>query len=171
MRMRGSLVASPVVFAIACGAPAAAPPAAAPVAVAASAPSALAPGCDAPAYHRLDFWIGAWDVTAPSGTYEGTNVIERALGGCAVAEHWIDARGHRGESLFYVDRATGAWRQLWVTDEGASKDKREVPAATRGDVAFEGARDRTTLSPIEAGKVRQTIVSLDGRASWTGVYA
>jgi hypothetical protein len=170
MRLLVSLAASPVVLTVACGGPPPAPSVAASAAVAPAAADAAPTSCDAPAYHRLDFWIGAWDVSDPSGAYDGTNVVERALGGCAIAEHWIDARGRAGESLFYVDRASGTWRQLWVTDEGTSKEKREA-AAPPGAIAFEGARDRTTLAPIEHGEVRQVIVSRDGRASWTGIYA
>jgi len=133
-------------------------------------PQAVPAGCDSPTYHRLDFWLGAWDVSDPSGAYQGTNVIDRTLGGCAISEDWVDARGHRGASLFYVDRTSGDWRQLWVTDEGPSKEKHEVAPSGTGTIVFEGARDRTTLAPSGDGKVRQVIASLDGRASWTGIY-
>jgi hypothetical protein len=142
----------------------------------ACSPAAVAPRaaplerCDSPAYHRLDFWLGEWDVTDARGAYDGTNVVERTLSGCAIAEHWRDANGRSGESLFHVDRASGAWRQTWATDEGSSKEKREVDAPA-GAVRFEGARDRTTLTPLADGRVEQVIESRDGRASWTGIYS
>jgi hypothetical protein len=118
-------------------------------------------------YHRLDFWLGAWDVTDAKGAYQGTNVITPILGRCAVQEHWVEPGGHGGDSLFYVDRATAQWRQVWVTDVGPMKEKREVPGAPPGAVRFEG-RDRTTLTPLADGTVRQLIEGAHG--AWEGIY-
>lgn len=137
------------------------------IACAPAAPAPAPPGCTAPVYHRLDFWLGTWDVTDPTGSYEGTNVVSPTLGGCAVEERWLDARGHAGTSLFYVDRASGAWRQTWVTDEGQTKEKREIAGAAPGEVRFEGP-DRTTLTPLPDGGVRQVIEGT--RGSWVGIY-
>jgi hypothetical protein len=148
-----------------------------------SAPFAAAPRCDGAEYRRLDFWVGEWDVTSPSGAREGTNVIAKTLDGCAIEETWRDANGGRGTSVFYFDRARRAWSQVWVTSDGAWKEKREV-AAPPGAVRFEGqvarasggaVRDRTTLTPLADGRVRQVIEqSADGGATWRaweGVYA
>ena len=153
-------ILAPVTLAASCspvaGGPSQPPPAA-----------ALQTGCDSPTYHALDFWLGTWDVTDPHGAYEGTNVIAPTLGHCAVEEHWVDARGHRGDSLFYVDRASGEWRQVWVTDEGPMKEKRQVGGAPSGGVRFEGP-DRTTLVPLPGGTVRQVIEG--SRGAWEGIY-
>src|SRR5256885_654892 len=75
--------------------------------------TSMARGCDAPEYHRLDFWLGEWDVRDPRGAYLGTNVVTRALRGCAIEERWTDAEGRGGFSLFYYDRALGLWKQVW----------------------------------------------------------
>ncbi len=128
----------------------------------------LPPGCASPVYHRLDFWLGSWDVTDEKGRYEGTNVITPILGGCAVEERWVDGKGHLGQSLFYVDRASGRWRQVWVTDEGPAKEKSEQPGAPKGGLRFAGAIDRTTLTPEADGTVKQLIEGKSG--SWTGLY-
>jgi hypothetical protein len=133
------------------------------------------PGCTGPAYHRLDFWIGSWNVLAADGHFDGTNVITPILGGCAIEERWTDAAGHQGRSLFSLDRRTGWWRQVWVTDEGPVKEKAEQPGAVAGAVRFAGTvatasgpvLDRTTLTPLADGTVRQRIEqSGDGGKSW-----
>lgn len=51
------------------------------------------PPCSDPAYQRLDFWIGSWEVHTRDGRKAGTNVIEKILGRCAVLEHWTSAAG------------------------------------------------------------------------------
>jgi hypothetical protein len=142
----------------------------------------LLPGCAAPAYHRLDFWLGTWNVLDAEGHFAGTNVIAPILGGCAVEEQWLDAAGHQGRSLFYVDRASGLWKQVWATDGGPIKDKLEQPGAVAGSVRFAGTvwspngpvLDRTTLTPLDGGKVRQRIEQSgdQGRSwhAWEGTY-
>jgi ketosteroid isomerase-like protein len=132
-------------------------------------------GCTGEIAHRMDFWIGTWDVRSPGGDAAGTNVIERVLGGCAVLEHWTDADGSAGKSLFYVDRLGGRWKQVWVTDDGAFKEKTEVPGFAEG-MRFQGEipladgrriQDRTTLSVLADGRVRQRIEqSRDAGKSW-----
>ena len=153
--------------------------------VAAAPPAPFVPsgGCNGPEYRALDFWLGAWDVTGAGGVFDGDNRIEPILGGCALRESWNDASGGQGESLFFYDRALRRWKQVWVTSEGAWKEKVQVDAAA-GAVRFQGvlprpgggsALDRTTLSPLPGGKVSQKIErSLDGGgtwSSWEGSYA
>jgi len=145
-----------------------------------SPPFAAGGGCDAPEYHRLDFWLGEWEVRSPSGELEGTNVVARTLRGCAIEERWTDANGGKGQSFFFYDRAARAWKQTWVTEDGGWKEKREVPF--EGGVRFAGelpspnggvVHDRTTLTRTDGG-VRQLIEqSRDGVTwkSWEGVYA
>jgi hypothetical protein len=64
--------------------------------------------CDAdPNYHKLDFWVGAWDVyDNHDSTLNGTDVVEKIVGGCAIIENWREADGSgEGKSLFYYLRA------------------------------------------------------------------
>lgn len=61
-------------------------------------------------YAALDFWVGTWDVYV-GDTLVGTNRISKVLRGCALVEEWQDARGTRGQSLFYVDPALRQWKQ------------------------------------------------------------
>ena len=129
----------------------------------------------------LDFWLGEWRVTSPDGaTAYGENRIEKALGGCAIFEHWKGAGGGEGKSLFYFDARSGDWAQLWVTGDtsrpGGLKHKKLIERID-GGVRFQGAyagrdagetiTDRTTLTPLADGAVRQHIeISQDGGASW-----
>ena len=140
------------------------------------APSNAPPSpCSAPAAHRLDFWIGQWEVKNPSGGLEGHNRIEKILGGCAILENWTEADGSEGKSLFYFDAPGGRWKQVWITDAGQFKEKAEVKDAPEG-VRFQGEiplrdgrrlQDRTTLTTLPDGRVRQVIEqSADGGATW-----
>lgn len=137
---------------------------------------------DVPVYSLLDFWVGNWDVF--SGDEQvGTNRIEKTLGGCAIFEHWTDADGNEGKSLFYVDQ-DGNWQQVWVTpwaaNPGGVKEKSHVETLPDGSVRFQaGMRhtdagswlDRTTLTPLEDGNVRQLIeISRDDGVTWRAAF-
>jgi len=144
------------------------------------APASQTPSCaDRPEFTWLDFWVGEWRVLT-GGQQIGTNRIRKILDGCAVTEEWTDARGGAGFSLFYVSPDAGGWRQVWVTNTalgpGGVKEKRLAARLRDGGVRFEGrirsgehvVLDRTTLRPLEDGRVRQTIErSSDGGTSWT----
>ena len=143
-------------------------------------PAQAGAGCQADStYGVLDFWLGQWDVYE-GDTLVGTNRVTRVLRGCAVLEEWRDAEGGEGRSLFYVEPGTGRWKQVWVTDDarrvGGTKEKHLVARLPDGGVRFQGelplpdgrlVLDRTTLTPIRAGEVRQLIeISRDGGTTW-----
>jgi len=135
-----------------------------------------------PAYHKLDFWIGDWDVfDRKSGQKDGTNRIEKILKECAILENWTEASdGSEGKSLFYFQRATGEWKQVWVEDSGGIKEKNLQDSYSGEGVRFQGEiphkdgsshLDRTTLKPISEGRVQQTIeISRDSGKTWEVVY-
>ncbi len=140
-------------------------------------------GCDgSPPFSRLDFWLGDWDVYS-GDTLVGSNRIEKTLRGCAVLEHWTGAGGGRGLSLFYVDDG-GRWRQVWVTENarrpGGIKEKVRQPMEAADAVRFQGEirlpggdsyLDRTTLTPLDDGRVRQLIeISRDGGETWETTF-
>src|SRR5262249_16232010 len=141
------------------------------------AQTAAAPAsCESdPAYHKLDFWVGGWDVfDSHDGTKGGTNTIEKILKGCAIVENWSGAKGSgEGKSFFYYQRAKKLWKQVWVTDAGPMKEKTLVEMKD-GSVRFQGEiphldgtshLDRTTLTPLPGDRVRQVIeISKDGGA-------
>jgi hypothetical protein len=130
-------------------------------------------------YAALDFWLGQWDVYV-GDRLVGTNRVTRVLEGCAVQEEWRDSQGGEGRSLFYVEPGTGRWKQVWVTDDarmvGGTKEKHLVARVPGGGVRFQGelplpdgrlVLDRTTLTPLGQGEVRQLIeTSRDGGTTW-----
>ena len=136
-------------------------------------------GCSAPEFAALDFWVGEWEVFVGEQRV-GTDRIEKILDGCAITESWTDANGSEGRSLFWVRPAGGGWRQVWVTGSatqpGGTKEKGMVEPAPGGGVRFQGEvplegggsyLDRTTLTPLGEGRVRQLIeISTDGGRSW-----
>ena len=115
----------------------------------------------------LAFWVGRWDVhDSATGEHAGVNEIVSILDGHAVLERWVGAGGLQGVSLFWDDAASGTWRQVWATSVGWAKQKTMVAGGGPNAVRFEGVvtlpdgtqvRDRTTLTPLGDGLVRQVI--------------
>jgi hypothetical protein len=149
-----------------------------------TAAAAPAPCASDRAAGALDFWLGEWSVVDPRGAPQGSNRIEKVLSGCAILEHWRDAGGGEGKSLFFLDRTMGGWRQVWITDKGLSKEKTQVLGFEGPGIRFQGrvrgadgvfVLDRTTLIPLPDGRVRQRIEqsSDDGKTwrAWEGLYA
>ncbi|MDX1394923.1 MAG: hypothetical protein R3195_11040 [Gemmatimonadota bacterium] len=142
-------------------------------------PARQAASCaDTPGFSTLDFWVGEWDVLVGEEVV-GANTIEKILDGCAVMEHWVDATGAEGKSLFFYHPVTDTWKQVWVTESatqvGGLKEKTLIATFDDGGVRFQGEiptpdvgsiLDRTTLTPNPDGTVRQLIeISRDGE-SW-----
>jgi len=125
----------------------------------------------------LDFWVGEWNVTS-NGQRAGMNRIEKVLGGAAVIEHWKDAAGGEGKSLFYWMADKKKWKQVWVTPDGSYKEK--VAEPIEGGLLFTGTaylpsgtsyQDRTHLTKMADGAVRQVIEYWDtGSKSWKKTF-
>ncbi len=141
-----------------------------------TAVSAASHRCAAPAYRQFDFWLGTWDVTAPSGGLAGSNHIEKAADGCALVERWTGTRGGRGTSLNFYETATKQWHQVWVDNEG--EVLRLSGGIEQGKMVLSGVsssngetRQRITWTPISPGRVRQVWeVSEDGGHTWKAVF-
>ena len=117
-------------------------------------------------------------------TLVGTNRISKVLKGCAITEEWQDARGTRGQSLFYFEPTLRQWKQVWITEAaqrvGGVKEKHLIAHLPGAGVRFQGelrqpdgrtVLDRTTLSPLPGGEVHQLIeVSTDGGTSWRATF-
>lgn len=125
----------------------------------------------------LDFWLGSWDVHTADGSLAGTNLIEPALDGHVVLEHWRSVDGGEGKSLFYYEPSARTWNQVWVTS--AYVKEKVLAEATGERLRFEGhviidgrtLPDRTTLTLLRNGDVRQLIEhSLDDGATWIASF-
>jgi len=148
-----------------------------------AAPPPPAP-CEAdPAFHRLDFWIGEWDVVDPATDERlGTSVLRKILRGCAITVDWHEADGS-GEiqETFFYEKARKTWRQVWISDAGPTKERRSIDDRPEGSVRFLGEvlqldgkshLDRSTVTPLQNGRVRQTIeISRDGGSTWQPMFA
>lgn len=150
---------------------------AAPKAVAAQQPCEELEG-----FHRLDFWVGEWDVRM-GDRQVGTNRITKILNGCAVREEWTGAAGGEGQSLFYYLPSSDEWKQVWVTSTatrvGGVKEKALVATLDDGSLQFQGQipdsegtlwYDRTTLTPLEGGRVRQLIEISQDEETWETTF-
>ena len=84
----------------------------------------------------MDFWVGEWDVYTMDGKLAGTNRIEKVMGGAAILEHWENSGGIEGKSWFYWMADKKKWKQVWVTPDGAYKEK--VAEAVEGGLLFTG---------------------------------
>jgi hypothetical protein len=125
--------------------------------------------------HALDFWIGEWTVLSPNGTRAGESSVQSILDGCVVFENWTGQGGGDGKSFNLYDRATGQWRQTWVSSNGTQVDFRGALNA-EGAMVYQSEgkgpngqpqRTRMTFSKLPGGKVRQLWeASSDGGASW-----
>ena len=142
--------------------------------------AAAPPPCAAPVFRQFDFWIGTWDVVGPTGKFAGTNRIESADGGCALAESWSSAGGgYTGHSLNSVG-SDGRWHQTWVDSGGLRLElagelvdgkmvlEGETKAPTAGGPPV---RNRITWSPEAEGRVRQHWeTSADGGKAWVTAF-
>ena len=130
---------------------------------------------------NLDFWVGDWDVYVGSKLV-GTDKVDRIMSGCAVTERWRDTQGGEGFSLFAYDARRDMWTQTWVTADTSQNGGLKVKtlrAHTPTTVTFQGELesktgvvyyDRTILTALPAGRVRQQIqISRDGVA-WPGGF-
>jgi len=138
---------------------------------------------DDPVFATLNFWVGEWEVYSDKRQV-GENRVEKILEGCAILEHWQDARGNKGKSLFYYYPAEKRWKQVWVTPNpfqpGGVKEKMHIGTLENGTVQFQGMvitpqgksyLDRTLLIPLDSMRVRQIIkISQDKGKSWQVVF-
>ncbi len=124
----------------------------------------------------LNFWIGKWIVTS-GGKKDGDDTVEKWVDGNAIVEHWRDTDGHEGKSFFYYMPAKKQWKQVWVTDGEGYKEKLSEPF--ENGIRFSGIvylpngktyHDRTTLTKLPNGDVRQVIESSRDEKSWKVQY-
>lgn len=159
-----------------------APPTAGAVPVAASSPApaaqpTVAP-CSAAEHRQFDFWLGEWEVHDSQGVLQGTNRITSILGGCALAENWVGAKGLVGTSLNAYSTVDARWHQTWMDASGTvlmlrggmmgatmRLEGRDVPASGPP------LDHRIEWIPSADGRLRQHWqTSTDGGATWTTAF-
>jgi len=136
------------------------------------------PDCTGAEYRQFDFWIGSFEVRLPDGSVAGHNVIESALNGCLITEHWTGAGGSEGRSINFYDRDDKRWHQIWIDSQGGVL--RLTGGIVDGSMVLEGTtpdkggnfqRQRIRWTPLSDGSVRQHWESsADDGATWTTVF-
>ncbi|HXP24119.1 MAG TPA: hypothetical protein VN807_08255, partial [Candidatus Sulfotelmatobacter sp.] len=83
------------------------------------------PSCDAAEFHRMDFWLGDWNLTWDGG--KGTNHVTREFSGCVIHENFrAEAQGATppfvGASWSVYHALNKMWRQTWVDNRDGYYD-------------------------------------------------
>lgn len=134
-------------------------------------------GCSAPEYRQLDFKIGEFDVTGIGGARAGESVVEAALQGCLLIEHWTGAISGKGRATMFYDRQQRKWHQLYVTDDGdimrlsGQFDGAALVLLGQNDFDVFKGLHRMIWSPLPNGGVLQDwTISRDNGATWEKVH-
>jgi len=77
------------------------------------------PPCADAEYHRLDFWVGRWDVY-PTGTDKlvAHSLIEKVYG-CGIRENWMPLSNQPGGSMSIYVPGQKHWEQFWIDSSGS----------------------------------------------------
>lgn len=134
-------------------------------------------GCTAPEYRQLDFKVGEFDVTGIGGARAGESVVESALQGCLLIEHWTGAISGKGRATMFYDRQQKKWHQLYVTDDGdiirlaGQFDGAALVLIGQNDFDVFKGLHRMIWSPLPNGGVLQDwAISRDNGATWEKVH-
>jgi len=144
----------------------------------------VAPTCTGADNHRLDFWLGKWQVFDSKGVLHGTNEITPGPGGCGLIEHWQGLQpGNVGTSLNGYEPATEEWTQYWISPNETAymKGKFEKDGVLRmtGTITYYSSHEvhgfRNNLSPNPDGTLRNDAFEQDPKtgqwSEWfTGYY-
>ena len=133
--------------------------------------------CSAQEHEQFSFWLGRWDSFDKQGKKQGTNQIQKIMGGCALQENWHSQR-FKGTSYSFYNKSTDQWHQTWVDNSGGNlilkgglRGGNMQMSAVRTNESGEDIIDRITWSPLEDGRVRQHWQSsADTGVSWTDVF-
>jgi hypothetical protein len=136
---------------------------------------AVAAACSAPTQHRLDFWLGTWEVREGNEVV-ATSTIEPTSDGCAIRESYRQTDGYNGTSLTFRDPVLGKWRQTWIDSRGGigefsgdfEGDKLQFTGETH---TAEGVRvyRRMSLAPEGKNVHQVSFASRDG-TTWKPHY-
>ena len=78
-----------------------------------------APPCAAAEYHRLDFWVGRWDVYPTGKDKLVAHSLIEPVYGCGVRENWMPLNNQPGGSLSIYVPAEKHWEQFWIDSSGS----------------------------------------------------
>jgi hypothetical protein len=137
------------------------------------------PPCSADGHRQFDFWLGSWTSYSLDGKKQGTNRLEKVMGGCAIQENWVGVTGQfKGSSVNFYDTTRKQWHQTWIDNgggtlriDGGLVDGSMQLSGERTDAKGRTLIDRITWTPLEDGRVRQHWqASTDDGVTWSEVF-
>jgi len=131
--------------------------------------------CTLPEYRQFDFWIGEWNVEAPTSPgVVSHSRITMINDGCTVLEQYSTPTGYAGSSLNFYDSTRKVWHETWIDNQGGALflegglDGKSMVMATNTDPQ---QINRITWTPLEDGRVRQHWESTnDAGKTWSAVF-
>ena len=122
---------------------------------------------------RLDFLLGAWQVSGPDGDL-GTSLMASDMNGCLTREDYATDKGYAAHSYLYYDVNSGGFHRTYIDSEG---ERAELFGRFIGDaLVLQGAEPgpggklflvRNTFRPVDANTVSQTWEVSDDGQTWT----
>jgi hypothetical protein len=144
--------------------------------VSAAAPQPAPPACVSSETRQFDFWVGKWDVYAPSKPDQkvATSLIEKLYHGCAIRENWMPLNDNPGGSMNAYSPEKKQWRQFWADSNGGSAEfgggwngKSMILTGTWPQPGHPTQLTRMTYTPLSDGQVEQVgITSDDAGKTW-----
>ena len=96
------------------------------LAAVAAAPAAAQPAknpdakpCADPEFHRLDFWVGRWDVYPTGKDKLVAHSLIEPVYGCGIRENWMPLSNSPGGSLSIYVPGEKHWEQFWIDSSGS----------------------------------------------------
>jgi hypothetical protein len=140
--------------------------------------AARAAACTSAPYHQFDFFVGHWDVYDAAGKFQGTDLVEKRINGCAIYEQYTNPDGSVGIGLSAYQAEPKTWHQDFMSQSGlvVSLDGRpSIRAAmvlSGEDYPADGSRrlDKGVWL-VKSGVVEETwTVSTDGGKTWKTLF-
>ena len=82
-------------------------------------PAPTAQPCADAEYHRLDFWVGRWDVYPTGKDKLVAHSLIEPVYGCGIRENWMPLNNQPGGSLSIYVPAQKHWEQFWIDSSGS----------------------------------------------------
>lgn len=131
------------------------------------------PCADDEEYHKLDFWLGDWEVFV-NGQARAFSRITKGEGDCTLHENYLTGGGYTGRSFNYFDPEDSLYHQIWIDRSGTISRYREK-AARPGYLLMETHGSGPLMRMSYTAKGRDTVVqsmamSQDSGRNWQNVF-
>lgn len=128
---------------------------------------------------QLDYWLGEWTVTNPSGSNRSISKVSLSLDKCLFVESWDNGKGHTGKDMFAYSPDDKSWHGMFADNQGrvhifvdgkVAAGSAEFYGPSRGP-SGEEILNRIRLIRVTANKLQQTWEkSIDKGVTWTKVF-